>query len=154
MTTIHFADGETAYQLIMVNEQCLALPVTSILGIFPLENVLKLPDSPDWLSGVTHLRNAIVPVMDLQQLLGLAGQALCHFIVLLQNPQSAGRWLAVAASDIGEVLDKARLMAVTDDRPRHIGIKQLVQDSQQTICLLDIGVLFDYVVIGQDKVND
>ncbi|MCB2427810.1 chemotaxis protein CheW [Methylophaga pinxianii] len=148
-----WCSDQDVYQLIMVDEQQYALPVDNIIRIAALENVLPLPETPAWLPGVVHIRNAIVPVINLNQLLNVSPKTRQNpypLVVLLQHSLNVNRWLALCVNEFTELLHKEDAAEMATTSPDHPCFKAVVNHLMQKIYLPDIDALFEQLTKGPD----
>lgn len=134
------------YQLIAMNGEQYAVPVHCITTVLALENVLPLPDTPQWVSGVAHIRNAIVPVVNLNKLIAVGDPALqsdYRLLVMLHHPKDSQRWLALCATDLISLIDKKQLVEMSSSTTTHHCLINIVDNDSQKIHLLDIVNLFE-----------
>ena len=141
------------YQLIIINDQQYALPVHCISTVLALENVLRLPGTASWLSGVVHVRNAIVPVINLNKLIEVddpAHQSNGPLLVLLQHPLESQRLLGLSVTDLTILMYQSELAEMASSSTTHQCLINIVNDDSQKIYLLDIANLFEQLLQGQN----
>lgn len=141
------------YQLVVISDQQYALPVQSIICVSALENILPLPKTPHWISGVVHIRNAIVPVINLNELINVANPASKKPFtlgVLLRHPLDPGRWLVLCVTDLANVINKVELAEMSSRSPSHPCLINVLENESQTIQLLDIRRLFEQLIKESD----
>jgi len=141
--------NQDIYQVMILNHQHFAVPVQSIVSVLPLEKTLSLPDTPDWLTGVVHIRNAIVPVLNLNLLLkmdSIADESGHPLLVLLHHPQDSQRWLALCVSDINQLIDTKELDGIDFSSSLNPLVKHVVDIDSQQLYLLDISNLFEHLM--------
>jgi chemotaxis signal transduction protein len=144
--------NQDIYQVMILNQQHFAVPVQSILSVLPLEKMLSLPDTPNWLTGVVHIRNAIVPVLNLNLLLkmdSIADDSGHPLLALLRHPQDSQRWLALCVSDITQLIDAKALDGIDLSSSSDPLVKQVVDIDSQQLYLLDISNLFEHLMTGK-----
>ncbi len=50
------------------------IDIASVEGIVKLQEITKIPQSPDYMVGITNLRGSVLPVIDLQKRFGMPPQ--------------------------------------------------------------------------------
>lgn len=143
---------QDVYQVMMLNQQEYAVPVRSIVSVLALEKILSLPNTPNWLTGVVHVRNAIVPVVNLTLLLEVDSKTeeFRHpLLVLLQHPQDPQRWLALCITDITRLINTEEWGETALATSTHHCIKNIVESDSQQLYLLDINKLFEQLMMDQ-----
>lgn len=55
-----------------------AVPVACVIEILAMRELCRVPDAPDFLAGLTEMREQAVPVIDLRRRLGLPPAAITH----------------------------------------------------------------------------
>lgn len=141
------------YQLVVINDEQYALPVHSINSVLALENLLRLPGTPQWVNGVVHIRNAIVPVVNLNDLIDVRSpehQSTSPLLILLCNPLNSRRWLALCVTDLTSIMLKNDLDDMPSNPSTHPCLVKIVQHKSQKIHLLDINRLFEQLMKEQD----
>ncbi len=141
------------YQLLDINGDQYALPVQCVVTVLALQNLLPLPATPPWLSGVVHIHNAIVPVVNLNKVVGSANQSSYMdypFIVLLSHPDDPQRWLAVCVNDLTSVINKTDLADMVSISTQRQGVINTIQNQVQKIHFIDIVQLFEQLMQEQD----
>jgi chemotaxis-related protein WspB len=95
--------------LFEVDGQRYGLDVTQVVKVLPLVRLRRLPRVPEYIAGVFRYRGAMVPVIDLSQL--IKGKAVASLlstrIILVQHPgpAGAGRILGLLAERATDSLD-------------------------------------------------
>ena len=103
--------------LVKLGRELCAFEVTSIESIRPLEDVTRVPRSPNWLTGVANLRGRIYSVTDLQKFLHLNnGQAQNEGKgeILMIKTQKMRIALRVDEVRSVEMIQKSRINAASD----------------------------------------
>ena len=59
--------AETKYIVFLINEQKYCIDLSKIKGIESDYQVVRIPSSADFIRGIIHLRNEIVPIYDLKE---------------------------------------------------------------------------------------
>lgn len=134
------------YQVMLLNHQHYAVPVHSIISVLSLEKILSLPNTPNWLTGVVHVRNAIVPVVNLSFLFeidSLADESRHPLLVLLRHPHDSQSWLALCVTDITQLINTEQLAETSLSSSSHPCVKHVVNIDSQPLYLLDISKLFE-----------
>lgn len=62
---------EKQFVVFMLAHEAFGVPIEGVEGIIKLQKITSMPNLPDYIEGVTNLRGAIVPVMDLRKRFGL-----------------------------------------------------------------------------------
>src|SRR5580698_2573092 len=95
--------------LFEVDGQRYGLDVTQVVKVLPSVHLRRLPRVPSYVAGVFRYRGAMVPVIDLSQLIkGRPFTALMStriILVQLQANSGAGRVLGLLAERATEILD-------------------------------------------------
>ena len=52
-------------------EEFFGIDIAAVEGIVKLQEIVKMPKSPDYVEGVTNLRGAVLPVIDLEKRFGI-----------------------------------------------------------------------------------
>lgn len=141
------------YQLIAVNREHYAIPVHCVSAILALENVLRLPGTPDWVSGVVHIHNAVVPVVNLNKLIEVEDPALhSHYqlLALLHHPQDSQRWLGLCVTDLTNLMNKTDLAEMPSSSSTHPCLINIVDNNSQKIHILNIANIFEQLMQEQD----
>jgi chemotaxis signal transduction protein len=137
------------YQVMLLNHQHYAVPVQSIISVLALEKILSLPDTPNWVTGVVHVRNAIVPVVNLSFLFevdSLIDESRHPLLVLLRHPHDSQRWLALCVTDITQLIDTEQLAETSLRSSPHPCVKHVVDIDSQPLHLLNISKLFEQLM--------
>lgn len=144
--------NQDIYQLIVTNGEQYAVPVHSISTVLALENILRLPGTPQWVSGVVHIRNAIVPVANLNKLIEVddSAQSPYRLLVVLHHPHNSQRWLAVCATDLTSLINKKELAEMPSSSITHQCLINSVENHSQPIHMLDIANLFEQLMQEQN----
>jgi len=141
--------GQDIYQLIVINHDRFIVPVHSIIRVLPLENILRLPQTADWLSGVVHIGNSIVPVINLNELINPGNpviQPAYPLLVLLRHPLDSQRWLALCVTDLNGVLFNDDLIKMTSSTTIHPCLRIVLDNDSQKIHWLDISRIFEQLI--------
>ncbi len=95
--------------LFEVDGQRYGLDITQVLKVLPSVRLRKLPQVPAYVAGVFRYRGAMVPVIDLSQLIVRRPYAalMSTRIILVQHPglSGTGRVLGLLAERATEILD-------------------------------------------------
>ncbi len=96
------------YVTCYVGDECFAFPMESVLEIIRLPDAVRVPLAPSCLRGLANLRGAVLPVVDLRMLLGLA----------VAEPTDATRVVVVdCGRPIGLIVDRMeRVIGVEPER--------------------------------------
>lgn len=91
-----------------------ALPVDSLMNVYEDANIVPVPCTPSYVSGVANVRGRIVPVFDLADLLGLSTAESGHesntlivasdeLVTLAFRVTQVGDMMAIASREFGTV---------------------------------------------------
>lgn len=137
------------YLTFILNSEHFAVPVAQVREILDLVPIIRVPQLPDFVSGVINLRGKVLPVVDLGRKFGLSatvtGRDTC--IVVLEFAGDDGRTLVGALVDaVQEVID---LTTTEIEPPPRLGIgleSGLVAGMGKTahgfVILLDVDRIF------------
>ncbi|MBC7217962.1 MAG: chemotaxis protein CheW [Candidatus Caldatribacterium sp.] len=80
-----------------------AFPIEEVQEIIRYSKPTEVPDVPPYVKGVTHLRNAVLPIIDLRTMLGLPVSPIDEFtkVIVLRLKE---KWLGLVVDRIHEVL--------------------------------------------------
>ena len=140
------------YQLLEINGEQFAVPVQCVFTVFASQKILPLPATPPWLSGVVHLHNAIVPVVNLNELVGVRNQSSYGdypFTVLLTHPEDSQRWLAICVDDLTHVINETDLAEKVLASSENQSVIKTFQNQTQIIHIIDLVRLFDQLMQEQ-----
>ncbi|MBF8267297.1 MAG: CheW [Dehalococcoidia bacterium] len=93
------ATGETERQLVVfsLGAEAYGVPIGAVREIIRMQEITRVPRSPDFVEGVVNLRGKVIPVVDLRKRLGIvgAGRSEENRIVVVDG----------GAEDIGMIVD-------------------------------------------------
>ncbi|KTT96898.1 chemotaxis protein CheW [Sphingomonas sanguinis] len=106
------AGGDIQVVVFGLGEEEFALPVTTVREILDHRNAYRVPHAPDWFLGLTDVRGASVPMVDLRVRLGLAPAevTLTTRILVVDMPGSDGTPIALGLV-VDRVLDVSTFAA-------------------------------------------
>ncbi|MCB6179266.1 chemotaxis protein CheW [Rhodobacter sp. Har01] len=91
-----------------LGEECFAFPMETVLEIIRVPAMVRVPLTPDGFEGLSNLRGAILPVMDLRRAIGLPAR----------SPDDASRTVVVdCGRPVGLIVDRvSRVVSFAADR--------------------------------------
>jgi purine-binding chemotaxis protein CheW len=95
-----FVSGGIEFCIFRAGEKILNIPVDNLLEIAELTEIVPLPGSPDYLTGIAHYRGNAVPVLDIASIVGN------------ERSSTPGKWLLVLK--VGEELLGFSVMEMPD----------------------------------------
>lgn len=102
------APDELQYLVFFVSGMEMAVPLARVSEIVPYERVSEVPGTPSYVRGVVHVRDRVIPVIDLAEKLGRAaerpGKRTC---ILMFELSRDGRTLpmGVVMDNVAKLLD-------------------------------------------------
>lgn len=93
------------YLVFFLGEELYAISTKQIAEVAPPMTITPLPNAPEWLIGVTNLRNEIISIVSLPVLLKKQSPAVSpkSKLVVLRSPDSAP-YVAFAADRLSEII--------------------------------------------------
>jgi purine-binding chemotaxis protein CheW len=85
-----------------------AISIVKIREIIEYEVVTRVPNTPQWISGVTNLRGRVIPVVDLAVKFGLAASRISKFSCVIITDvmfQGENLTMGVLADSVSQVID-------------------------------------------------
>ena len=150
------AGGDIQVVVFGLGEEEFALPVTTVREILDHRNAYRVPHAPDWVLGLTDVRGASVPMVDLRVRLGLAPAevTLTTRILVVDMPGSDGAPIALGLV-VDRVLDVSTFAADAIEGSPELGgrwrsqqIEAILRRGAGFVALLDPVRLF-----GADDFN-
>ncbi|KTT75208.1 chemotaxis protein CheW [Sphingomonas sanguinis] len=150
------AGGDIQVVVFGLGEEEFALPVTTVREILDHRNAYRVPHAPDWFLGLTDVRGASVPMVDLRVRLGLAPAevTLTTRILVVDMPGSDGTPIALGLV-VDRVLDVSTFAADAIEGSPELGgrwrsqqIEAILRRGAGFVALLDPVRLF-----GADEFN-
>ncbi len=150
------AGGDIQVVVFGLGEEEFALPVTTVREILDHRNAYRVPHAPDWFLGLTDVRGASVPMVDLRVRLGLAPAevTLTTRILVVDMPGSDGTPIALGLV-VDRVLDVSTFAADAIEGSPELGgrwrsqqIEAILRRGAGFVALLDPVRLF-----GADDFN-
>lgn len=128
-----------------LNEEAYGINVGQVQSIIPWQDVVIVPGAPFFISGVTNLRGAVVPVVDLRLRFGLNGRQIKKAVIMVVELD--GLQVGLIVDKVTEVVKipqaaiepPAALLASVDTTYLR-GIGRLADD--RVIILLDLERIF------------
>jgi len=101
-----------------------------------------IPNAPACYAGAINFHGAIVPVIDLPGLLGLAASALDHRVIVLRSNRCQ---LGLAVTRLNRILrfEVGQILPCEAERQRQSCIGELLSDADDMINLLDVSLLLE-----------
>lgn len=86
------ADGPTKVCLLTIGGEVYAVDLRNVREVFEVDVITPVPGMPSALVGVTNVRGAVIPVMDLRRLLDVpsAGPALQYAVIIKHGHHQVG----------------------------------------------------------------
>ena len=143
---IRQSSGEK-FVVFILDEELFAISVLQVAEVSHLPKITPLPNTPEWLLGITNLRGEIISVINLQKLSNEKRPAFSDkskLIVLRSLKDNA--LLAVAADKICEVagFSGEEIDSYGEKTPSHIFGKTIYKS--KCLYLIDAEVLFQFKV--------
>ncbi len=125
------------------------LPVALVREILDFRDAFRVPEGPDWLTGLIDVRGEVVPMVDLRRRLGLAtAEPTVTTRILVVNAIFGDRSLTLGLV-VDRVLDVSTFTAAEREPTPDIGVRWnsahidgLVRRNGQFVMLLDAGSIF------------
>jgi purine-binding chemotaxis protein CheW len=91
--------------IVKAGEEEFGLPIQHVASIERVLDVTPMPEMPEEVLGVIHLRGNVIPIIDFNQLLGSGGSVMSDSsrIVVLQNEEKVLGLLTEAATDVIDI---------------------------------------------------
>lgn len=131
------------------------IPIMRVREIINLPDIVRIPQSPPYLRGITNLRGSVIPVVDLKQLIGVSGEGGVKVIVISSGRITFGLLVDGITGVIG--IDDSQIEApehLTNGHGDHVhGIAKI---DGRLIVLLDIKKLIplDDMSLLEDAVSE
>ncbi len=131
------------YQLVIfeLGSENYGVDIAAVEGIIKMQEITRLPHAPSFVEGITNLRGAVVPVVDLRKRFGLTAQeATRDTRIVVAN---------IGSTKVGLVVDAVtQVIRVAEDKiepPPQMSvtinsafIKNIAKLDQQLVILLDL----------------
>jgi purine-binding chemotaxis protein CheW len=131
------------YQLVIfeLGSENYGVDIAAVEGIIKMQEITRLPHAPSFVEGITNLRGAVVPVVDLRKRFGLMAQeATRDTRIVVAN---------IGSTKVGLVVDAVtQVIRVAEDKiepPPQMSvtinsafIKNIAKLDQQLVILLDL----------------
>jgi purine-binding chemotaxis protein CheW len=131
------------YQLVIfeLGSENYGVDIAAVEGIIKMQEITRLPHAPSFVEGITNLRGAVVPVVDLRKRFGLTAQeATRDTRIVVTN---------IGSTKVGLVVDAVtQVIRVAEDKiepPPQMSvtinsafIKNIAKLDQQLVILLDL----------------
>jgi len=140
---------DTSIQLVVfsLGDHEYGVPITTVQEIIRYSPPRPIPDSPAQVEGVINLRGRIIPVIDLQVLLGIQGfRATDSKVVVIELPEAT----------VGIIVDEVREVLTVDlaaTEPPPVSVVSGARESIQSVAKLEgrLLVILDIVrLLGVD----
>jgi purine-binding chemotaxis protein CheW len=124
-----------------IGNESYGVDVESIESIIKMQDITRVPHAPAYISGVTNLRGAVVPVLDLRLRFGMQAckpTADTRIMVVNLNGTHVGMivdHVSQVVQILPEVIEPPPQMAVTVDSAFIMGVARL---DEEIIILLDL----------------
>lgn len=130
-------------QLVIFNlgQEDYGLDISSVEGIIKVQEITKMPKAPAVVEGVTNLRGAVVPVIDLRKRFGLPASTLSKDsrIVIIHTNHTKVGMMVDGVSEVlripEETIEQTPPIISTDETSFIMGIAKL---DDRLITLLDV----------------
>lgn len=143
------ATREKIRQLIIfsVSEEEFAVDITHVQEVIRLPKVTLVPNAPEFIEGVIHLRGRIIPVIDLRKRLKIAGhkeqQSIYDKYTRVLIVLYEGKWIGFIVDRITEILKipESNVKPTPDLVLEHIGAEYfdgIVREDDRLIILLNL----------------
>ena len=138
------AEEEEEQQLVvfMLNEESYGVDVSAVREIIRLQEITRVPRTPEFVEGVINLRGRIIPVVDLRKRFGFAAAE--------QTQESRIVVVDTVGQDVGMVVDAVtevlRITGIAVEPPSSVMtqanadyLRGIVQLQERLIILLELG---------------
>lgn len=128
-----------------------AVPAAQVREIIPYEGITKMPDTPEFVEGITNLRGNILPVIGLAKKFGLSAGVSSDKRVIIIDVKS--RVLGVMVDEVTEIkkLEHAAIEAAPAITAKGDYICGIGKDNGRLLILLAVDKLFSISEIVQLK---
>lgn len=149
-------ENSNSFLTFYVGEELYASHVANILSILEVPRLTKVPECPDFITGVMNYREAVLPVVDMRIKFGMLPtkktNSTCVLAIDIENHKEIIK-TGVLVDAVGEVtqLDASKIMPVPaiDDFRNSDFIYGMVDNGDQLIMLLDINLILTKKEIRQ-----
>jgi purine-binding chemotaxis protein CheW len=139
-----------SYLTFNLGEELFALNVSSVINILEMQNITKVPQSPDFMIGIINLRGEVLPVIDTNIKLGMGFTKTttdtCILVIESKLSDSTIRFgvLVDAVQEVSEFDDEKILPSPSIGNKYHAElICGVVEQLDKFIMILDINKLLD-----------
>lgn len=103
-------DGiETMYLTFPIAEETYGVPITMVTEIVGMQQVVSVPDAPNYIKGVINLRGKVIPLMDVRLRFGMAERAYDERTVVIV--------MQISNSPVGLIVDGvSEVVDIPDDK--------------------------------------
>lgn len=140
------------YLTFTMDDRYYGVNITSVREIRGWEDPTPMPESPDYMLGVTNLRGEMVPIFDLRLKfsLGKTDVTSKHVIIVVKI---GNRMTGIVADTVSDILDAGEgeikpAPAVQQAEAEEKYVKGLIAIDEQMVILLDTDMLFDLSELG------
>lgn len=126
------------------------IDIRKVQEVRSFESPTPLPDTPDWLLGVTNLRGTVVPIVDLRIRLGLPAQFEQRTVTAVLDLGS--RTTGIVVDGVSDVLElrvddmRALPLGASPDRAGILGLANVSEHGQtRPLILLDPAALLGHL---------
>ncbi len=142
---VESAQEEKQLVVFDLNTEAYGVDIGSVREIIRLQDITKVPGTPDFVEGVINLRGKVTPVVDLRKKLGIT--------VAEQNAENRIVVMDIAGQDIGMVVDAVtevlRISASAVEPPSTVITSTTDHDYLMGIAKLDEKLI---ILLDLDKV--
>jgi purine-binding chemotaxis protein CheW len=86
--------------IISIGAELFTIDLKSVREVFVVESITPVPGMPSGLVGVTNLRGAVIPLLDLRSMFGLDAEVALRYAVVLQHNN---RQIGVLVDEVPEI---------------------------------------------------
>jgi len=136
-------DNETHEHLTFsLNDEVFGIPILSVQEIIGYQKPTPIPNAPDWLSGVVNIRGAVIPVVDIRNLLNMKTTDYDSNSVIIVTDID-GRTIGSVVDQVNDVLafspDQIQPTPEVADGVRARSITGVGKVDEHLVMLLDLG---------------
>ncbi|MBY6037838.1 chemotaxis protein CheW [Fictibacillus nanhaiensis] len=130
--------------IVKAGEEEYGLPINHVASIERVLDITPMPEMPQEVLGVIHLRGNIIPIIDFGQLLGSAKAKVTEAsrIVVLQNEQGYLGLLTEAATDVIDIQSDMIQSPGSFNQQEDSLIQGVAKQNDQLIIVLNCPVIF------------
>ena len=131
------------HQLVIfeLQDELYGLDIHTVEGIIKMQAITSLPHTPSFIEGVTNLRGAVVPVINLRSRFGLAGAeagSAARIVIINVDGMKAGLMVDAVSQVVrisDEVLEAPPQISITEQSSF---IKSIAHLNDRLVILLDL----------------